>query len=82
MIPSFWKGGGSRYPHEMILSGMQGMDLLISPSIQTYSANTGIWRGSIPMYTIIFWVTLASDFTTFRSGVDTGFYDVHEIYVG
>ena len=38
-MPSFGKGGGSRNSHEMRLSGMPGMDLLISPSLQTYTAN-------------------------------------------
>ena len=37
---------------------MPGMDLLISPSFRTYTANIGIWRGSIPMYASMFWVTL------------------------
>ena len=55
VIPSFGKGGGSRNSYEMRLSGMPGMDLLISPSLQTYTANIGIWRGSISMYTSMFW---------------------------
>ena len=38
-MPSFWKGEGSRNSHEMRQSGMPGMDLLISPSLQTYTAN-------------------------------------------
>ena len=65
----------------MILSGIPGMDLLISPSLQTYTANIEIWRGSIPMYASMFWVTLAGDSTSFRCEVDTGFDDAHMIYV-
>ena len=41
-VPSFWKGEGSRNSHEMRLSGMPGMGLLISPSLQTCTANVGI----------------------------------------
>ena len=55
------------------------MGLLIYPSLQTYIANIGIWRGLIPMYASIFWVTLAGDSTSFLCGV--GFYDAHMIYV-
>ena len=81
-MPSFGKGGGSRNSHEMRLSGLPGMGLLISPSLRTYTANIGIWRGSIPMYASMFWVTLAGDSTSFRCGEDTGFHDAHMIYVG
>ena len=80
-MPSFGKGRGSRNSHEMRLSGMPGMGLLISPSLRTYTANIGIWRGSIPMYASMFWVTLAGDSTSFRCEVDTGFDDAHMIYV-
>ena len=82
-MPYFGMGTGSRKSHEMRLFGMPGMGLLISPSLQTYTANIGIWRGSIPMYASMFWVTLAGDSTFF--GVrfhDTGFHDAHMIYVG
>ena len=59
------------------------MGLLISPSLQTYTANIGIWRGSIPMYARMFWFTLASDCTSFHVGFhDTGFHDAPIIYVG
>ena len=68
-MPSFGKGGGSRYSHEMRLSGMPGMGLLISPSLRTYTVNIGIWRGSILMYASMFWVTLAGDSTSFRCGI-------------
>ena len=60
-MPSFVKGGGSRNSHEMRLSGIPGVGLLISSSIQTYTSNIGIGRGSILMYTNMFWVTLAGD---------------------
>ena len=81
-MPSFEKGGGSRNSHEKRLSDMPGMGLLISPSLRTYTANIGIWRGSIPMYASMFWVTLTGYFTSFRFGIDTGFHDAHMIYVG
>ena len=81
-MPSFGKGGGSRNSHEMRLPGMPGMGLLISPSLRTYTANIGIWRGLILMYASMFWVTLVGDSTSFRCGVDTGFHDSHMIYVG
>ena len=41
----FGKGEGSCYSHQMRMSGMPGMGLLISPSLRTYSVNIGIWRG-------------------------------------
>ena len=82
MIPSFGKGGGSRNSHEMILSGILGMGLLISPSLRTYTANIGIWRSLISMYASMFWVNLAGDSTSFQCGVATGFHDAHMIYVG
>ena len=81
-MPSFGKGGGSRNSHEMILSGMPGMGLFTSPSLRTYTANIGIWRGSIPMYASMFWVTLAGDSTSFQCEEDTGFHDAHMIFVG
>ena len=81
-MPSFGKGGGSRNSHEMRLYGLPGMGLLISPSLRTYTACIGIWRGSISMYASMFWVTLAGDSTSFRCGGDTGFHDAHMIYVG
>ena len=81
-MPSFEKGGGSRNSYEMRLSGMPGMVLLISPSLRTYTANIGFWRGSIPMYASIFWVTLDGDSTSFWCGGYTGFHDANMIYVG
>ena len=82
-MPYFGKGGGSRNSHEMRLSGMPGMSFLISSSLQTYTFNIGIWRGSIPMYASMFWVTLANDSTSFQCGFhDTRFNDAHIIYVG
>ena len=78
-MPSSGKDGGSRNSHEMRLSVMPGMGLFISPSLGTYTANIRIWRGLIPMYASIFWVTLAGDFQCAR---DTGFHDAHMIYVG
>ena len=80
-MPSFGKGGGSRNSHEMRLSGMPGMGLLISPSLRTYTANIGIWRGSIPMYASMFWVTLAGDSTYCWCGGDTKLNDAGMIYV-
>ena len=65
-MPSFGKGGGSRNSHEMRLFGMPGMGLIISPSVQTHTANIENWRGSIPMYASIFLVTLAGDSTFFQ----------------
>ena len=82
VILSFEKVRGSLNSHEMILSEMPGMGLRTSPSLRTYTANIGTWRGSIPMYASMFWVTLTSDSTSFRCGGDTGFYDAHMIYVG
>ena len=64
----FREGGGSYNSHEMILSSMPGMGLLISPSLRTYTANIGIWRGSIHMYASMFWVTLVVYFTFFGVG--------------
>ena len=81
-MPFFRKGGGSRNSHEMRLSGMPGMVLLISPSHLTYTTNIGIWRDSIPMYASMFWVTLTGDSTSLMSWGDTGFYDDYMIYVG
>ena len=68
-MPSFGKGGGSRNSDKMRLSDMSGMGILISPILRTYTANIGIRWGSIPMYAIMFWVTLASDSTSFQCGV-------------
>ena len=67
-MPSFGKGGGSHNSHEMRLSGISSMGIIISPSLQTYTANIGIQRGSIPIYASMFWVTLAGDSTSFRCG--------------
>ena len=78
----FWEVRGSCNSHEMRLYGMTGMGVLISPSLSTYTAKIGIWRGSIPMYSSMFWVTLSSDSTSFWCGGDTGFHDAHIIYVG
>ena len=61
---------------------MLGMCLLISSSLSTYTANIGIWRGSIPMYASMFQVILAGDSTSFACGGDAGFNDAHMIYVG
>ena len=69
-MPSFEKGGGLRNSHEMRLSDFLSMGILISPSLR-YTANLGIWWGSIPMYASMFWVTLAGDSTSFRCGGDT-----------
>ena len=68
-MPSSGMGGGSCNSHEMRLSDMPGMGLLISLSLQTYTANIGIWRGSIPINASMFWVTLDSDSTSFQRGV-------------
>ena len=81
-MPYFEKSGGSRNSHEMRLSGMPGMGLLTSPSLRTYTANIGIWRGSIPMYASMFWVTLADDSTSFWRWGETEFHDADMIYVG
>ena len=80
-MPSFGKGGGSHKSNEMRLYRIPGMGLLISPSLRNYTANIRIWRGSIPMYASMFWVTLAGDSTSFQCGVDTGFHDAHMIYI-
>ena len=70
-MPYFGKGGGSRNSHEMRLSDMPGMGILISLSLQTYTANIGIWRGSIPINASMFWVTLSGDSASFCFGRDT-----------
>ena len=80
-MPSFGKDRGSRKSHEMRLSGLPGMGLLISPSIQTYTDNIGIWRGSTPMYASTFCVTLTGDFTSFHCGGDTVFHESQIIFV-
>ena len=64
-MPYFTKDGGSHNSHEMRLSGMPGMGLLISLSLQTYTTNIRIWQGSIPMYANMFWVSSIGDFTYF-----------------
>ena len=82
-MPSFRKGRGSRNSYEMILCGISGMGLLISPSIQTYTTNIGMWWGSIPCTLACFeslWPVIPPMF-----GVgfhDTGFHDANMIYVG
>ena len=81
-MPSVEKGGGSRNSHEMRLSVMMGVSLIISPSRQTYTSNIGIWRGLIPMYACMFWVIFDDDSTYFRCVKDTRFHDSHMIYVG
>ena len=63
------KGGVSRYSHDMRLSVLPAIGLLIFPSLPTYTSNISIWRGSISMYASIFWVTLVGDSTYFRCGV-------------
>ena len=82
-MPSFGKGGGSHIAHEMRLSNMLGMGLLISPSIRTYTANIWIWRDLIPMYASMFLVTWLVIPPLFGVGLhDTGFHDAQMIYVG
>ena len=82
-MASLEKGRGSHNSHEMRLYDMPGVGVLISPGVRTYTANIGIWRGSIPMYARIFWVTLSGDSTSFRHGLyDTRFHDAHMIYFG
>ena len=81
-MPSLWKGEGSRNSHGMSLSVLSSMGPHTSLSIWTYTANIEIWRGSIPMYASMFWVTFAGDSTYYRCGKDTGFYDSRMIYVG
>ena len=80
-MPFFGKDRGSRNSHEMRFSRMSGMGVLISCSFETYTANIRIWRGTIPMYASLFWVTLAVDFTSFWCGGDSGFHDANMIYV-
>ena len=60
-MPSLGMGGCSGYSHEMRLSGMPGIGLLIFSSLRTYTANIGIWRGSIPVYASMFWVSFVGD---------------------
>ena len=71
----------SRNIHEMRLSDKLGMGLLVSPSLLTYIANIRIWRGSVSLYSSMFWVTLAGDSTFFWGGGDIEFHDAHMIYV-
>ena len=81
-MPSFMKVGGSYSSHEMRLSGMSGMGLLISRSLRTYTANIGIWRVSFPMYASIFWVTFSGVPPLFGVGChDTRFRDAQMIDV-
>ena len=47
-MPSFGKGKGSRKSHDMRLSVLPGMALLISPSLRTYTDNIGIWWVQFP----------------------------------
>ena len=81
-MPSFGKSGGSHNSYEMRMSGMPGMVLLIYPSLRTYTTNIGIWLGSILMFASMFWVTLAGNSTSSLCGRDTGFHNIHMIYVG
>ena len=69
VMPCFGKGGGSCNSYDMRLFGMSGIGLLISPCLRTYTSNIWILRDSIPMYTSMFWVTLAGDSTSFPCGV-------------
>ena len=80
-MPSFRKGGGSCNSHEMRLSGMMGMDILISRSHRTYNANIEIEWGSIAAYTSKFWLTLADNSTSFLCGGGTIFHASHNIYM-
>ena len=76
-MPFFGKGGGSRNSHEMRLSGMSGMDLLICPSLRTYTAN--IWICALACFGSL-WTVIPPLF-----GVgfhDIGFHDAYIIYVG
>ena len=57
VMPSFGKRGGSLISHEMRPVGMLSISLIISPSLRTYTANIGIWQGSIPMYSSMFRVS-------------------------
>ena len=81
-MPSFGKDGGSRNSHNMRFSGVPAMGLLTSPSLRTYTTNIGIWRGEIPMYARMLWITLASDSASFQYGRYTRFHDAYIIYVG
>ena len=65
VMPSFGKDGGLCNSDEMRLNYFPGMGVLISPSLRTYNANIGIKLSLIPMYASMFWVTLASDSTSF-----------------
>ena len=67
-MPFFGKGGGSHNSHDMRLSGMSIMGLLISPSLRNYTTNIGIRRGSTPMYASMFWFNLAGDPPFFSVG--------------
>ena len=69
VMPSFGKAGGSRNSHEIRLSVMPGVGLLISPCLWTNTTNIGIWRGSIHMYANIFRVIFSGYFTSFLCGV-------------
>ena len=78
-MPYFEKGGVSRNSHEMRVSDMPGMCLLIYPSLRTYTANLGISRGSIRMYASMFW-SLWLVIETFFSVGETLDNDAHMIY--
>ena len=77
----FKKGGVSRNTYDIKMSGIPGICLFISPNLLTYVTNIGIWWGSIPMYTSMFWVTLAGNSTSFWCAGDTIFHDANMIYV-
>ena len=82
-MPSFGKGRGSCNSHEMRLSGMPGMGLLIYPSIQTYTANIGIWWVQFPCALACFGSLWKEITPFFYVGFhDTRFHDIHMSYVG
>ena len=47
-MPSIGKGGGSRNSHEIRVSDMPGMGILISPSLRTYTSNIGFGGVKFP----------------------------------
>ena len=82
-MPSFGKGGGSRNSHEMRMSGMPGMSILIYLRIRTYTANIGICGVQFPFTLACFgshWPVIPHLFDVGFN--DTGFHDANMIYVG
>ena len=79
----FWEGRSSHNSHEMRLSGIPGMGLLISPSLRTYTANIRSSGVQFPCTLACFGSLCPVIPPIFGVGFqDIGFHDAHMIYVG